>query len=268
MANLLGGEAASRMAACQREKIPNLVGTLLQCQCKKSSPVPHLKNPYCLSWANCLSNNLIRRQRPIAAGDSQTSFLSRAIQAHTDGLGAALVSGQRHEVEYESPLTARHFYNEEAAYSYLEAHLWHRRPKCPHCGGTDRVKLLRGKTHRIGVYTCYVCVKPFTVKVCTLFHGSRVPMHTWLKGIYLVAGSRDTISAEELMHVLGVSRATAQYLRTRIRVAIKWRAERFDDLSTTKNMEGRQHGQVDATPGGRSVQGKASGAKRFQRFRL
>ena len=43
-----------------------------------------------------------------------------------------------------------------------------------------------GKSTRIGLYKCYVCRKPFTVKIGTIFEDSHVPMHLWLQAIYLL----------------------------------------------------------------------------------
>ena len=61
-------------------------------------------------------------------------------------------------------LTAKHFHDEMAAYAFVEARVWPNGPICPHCGGFDRVGKLKGKSTRIGVYKCYQCRKPFSVK--------------------------------------------------------------------------------------------------------
>ena len=66
-----------------------------------------------------------------------------------------------------SVLDAKHFHDEEAAYAYLEARVWPNGPVCPHCGGVDRIGKMGGKSTRIGVYKCYDCRKPFTVKIGT-----------------------------------------------------------------------------------------------------
>lgn len=71
-----------------------------------------------------------------------------------------------------SILSASHFYNEEAAYEYVEARLWPNGPVCPHCGGIERNRKMIGKSTRIGVYKCYDCRKPFTVKIRTIFEAS------------------------------------------------------------------------------------------------
>ena len=73
-------------------------------------------------------------------------------------------------------LAADHFRNEEAAFAFLEAHIWpDRKPICPKCGVVDRAKRLHGKTTRAGLWKCYACMKPFTVKVGTVFGSAMCP---------------------------------------------------------------------------------------------
>lgn len=50
----------------------------------------------------------------------------------------------------DSILSAPHFHNEEAAYSFVEARLWSTGRVCPHCGVVGNSKKLEGKTTRIG----------------------------------------------------------------------------------------------------------------------
>ena len=68
-----------------------------------------------------------------------------------------------------SALSAAHFHNDEAAYAFVEARLWPTGPVCPHCGGVERISKMGGKSTRIGLYKCYQCRKPFTVKIGTIF---------------------------------------------------------------------------------------------------
>jgi transposase-like protein len=75
----------------------------------------------------------------------------------------------------QSVLTIPRLQNEEAAYEYVEARLWPEGPVCPHCGGTERISKMKGKSTRSGTYKCYVCRKQFTVKIGTIFEDSHVP---------------------------------------------------------------------------------------------
>lgn len=120
-----------------------------------------------------------------------------------------------------SNISAPHFHDEETAYEYIEARLWPNGAVCPHCGGVDRVGKLKGKTTRPGLWKCYQCRKPFTVKIGTIFEDSKVPMRLWLQAIYLVAGSKKGISSNQLHRVLGVTLKTAWFISHRIREAMR-----------------------------------------------
>jgi transposase-like protein len=121
----------------------------------------------------------------------------------------------------ESILSAPHFHNEEAAYAFVEARIWPRGPVCPHCGGVERNSKLEGKSTRIGVYKCYDCRKPFTVKVGTIFEASHIALRLWLQAIYLIASSKKGISSNQLHRTLGVTLKSAWFMSHRIREAMK-----------------------------------------------
>ncbi|HEX3414987.1 MAG TPA: IS1595 family transposase [Stellaceae bacterium] len=110
--------------------------------------------------------------------------------------------------------------DEKAAYAYVEARIWSNGRVCPHCGVVDRSGPLKGKSTRIGVYKCYACRKPFTVKVGTIFEDSHVPMHLWLQAIVMMCGSKKGISSNQLHRTLGVTLRTAWHLSHRIRLAM------------------------------------------------
>ncbi|WP_114228351.1 MULTISPECIES: IS1595 family transposase [Sphingomonas] len=120
-----------------------------------------------------------------------------------------------------SNLSAPHFHNEEAAFAYVEARVWPEGPNCPHCGGVERIGKLAGKTTRPGLYKCYQCRKPFTVRVGTIFESSKVPLNVWLQAIFLVAGSKKGISSNQLHRILGVTLKTAWFMSHRIREAMR-----------------------------------------------
>ncbi len=120
-----------------------------------------------------------------------------------------------------SILSAKHFHDEKAAYRYVEARIWPDGPICPHCGGVERIGKLGGKSTRIGVYKCYQCRKPFTVKVGTIFEASHLPLRVWLQAIFLMVGSKKGISSNQLHRALGVTLKTAWFLSHRIREAMR-----------------------------------------------
>jgi transposase-like protein len=118
-------------------------------------------------------------------------------------------------------LSAIHFHNEEAAYAYIETRLWPNGPTCPHCGSITRISKMKGKSTRIGLYKCYVCRKPFTVKIGTIFEDSHVPMRLWLQAFYLMSASKKGISSNQLHRTLGVTLKTAWFMSHRIREAMR-----------------------------------------------
>lgn len=120
-----------------------------------------------------------------------------------------------------SALSAPHFHNEQAAYDYVEARIWPTGPVCPKCGGVERIGLMGGKSTRIGLYKCYQCRSPFTVKVGTIFESSHVPMRLWLQAIYLIASSKKGFSSNQLHRTLGVTLKTAWFMSHRIREAMR-----------------------------------------------
>jgi len=120
-----------------------------------------------------------------------------------------------------SNLSSPHFHDEEKAYEYVEARLWPQGAVCPHCGAMERVGKLNGKTTRVGLWKCYECRKPFTVKIGTIFEDSKVPMRLWLQAMYLVAGSKKGISSNQLHRILGVTLKTAWFMSHRIREAMR-----------------------------------------------
>jgi transposase-like protein len=119
-----------------------------------------------------------------------------------------------------SVLDEPRFRSEAAAYAYVEAMLWSKGRVCPKCGVVDRSGPLNGKSTRIGVYKCYACRKPFTVKIGTIFESSHIPLHIWLQAIHLMCSSKKGFSANQFARILGVDIKTGWFLGHRIRLAM------------------------------------------------
>jgi transposase-like protein len=118
-------------------------------------------------------------------------------------------------------LTAKHFQDEAAAFEYVEAALWPNGPTCPHCGGVTRISKMSGKTTRPGLYKCYQCRKPFTVRMGTVFESSHLALHLWLQAMHLLCSSKKGISSNQLHRVLGITLKSAWFLSHRIREAMR-----------------------------------------------
>jgi transposase-like protein len=120
-----------------------------------------------------------------------------------------------------SVLNSKALQDEKAAYAWVEAQVWPNGPVCPHCGGVERLSLMKGKSTRIGTYKCYQCRKPFTVKVGTVFESSHIPMRVWLQAMVLMCSSKKGISSNQLHRVLGVSLKSAWFMSHRLREAMR-----------------------------------------------
>ena len=121
-----------------------------------------------------------------------------------------------------SELSLPHFQDEQAAFAYVEAHLWPTGPVCPHCGNCDpdRIKRMTGKTVRAGLRRCRECNKQFTVRVGTIFEDSHVAMRLWLQVIHLMNASKKGISTRQIQRMLHCSLKTAWFMGHRIREAM------------------------------------------------
>jgi transposase-like protein len=117
-------------------------------------------------------------------------------------------------------LNEPHFQNEAAAFAYVEARLWPNGPVCHHCGERERIGRLQGKTTRPGLYKCYRCKKPFTVRMGTIFESSHLPLQLWLQIIHLMCASKKGISTNQIQRMLRCSMKTAWFLGHRIREAM------------------------------------------------
>jgi transposase-like protein len=118
-------------------------------------------------------------------------------------------------------LSADIFHDETRAREWLEARLWKDGTICPRCGVVGEATLMKGDSHRPGLYQCNACRKPFTVTVGTLYERSHIPLHKWLAATQLLMSSKKGMSALQVGRMLGVSKKTAWFLCHRIRESVK-----------------------------------------------
>jgi transposase-like protein len=118
-------------------------------------------------------------------------------------------------------LSRPEFHDADKAREWLEARVWRNGRTCPHCGVVDQSTLMKGKSHRPGLYQCNACREPFTVTVGTLYERSKVPLNKWLAATHLIMASKKGISALQVGRMLGVSKKTAWFLCHRIRESVR-----------------------------------------------
>ena len=117
-------------------------------------------------------------------------------------------------------LTNPIFTDADKAREHLEAVNWPNGPFCPHCGETENVHRLKGKSHRAGLIQCNSCLKNFTVTVGTVFERSKIALNKWMLATYLLSSSKKGMSAHQLHRMLGVTYKTAWFMAHRIREAM------------------------------------------------
>jgi transposase-like protein len=121
--------------------------------------------------------------------------------------------------------------NEGDAYEYLESLRWNGTPVCPHCGVQGKHYFLNptngvSRTTRTGseserrVWKCKDCRKQFSVLTGTIFHGSKVPLQTWLFVFFEMCSNKNGIAAREIARKYGVAPKTAWFMTQRIREAM------------------------------------------------
>ncbi len=112
------------------------------------------------------------------------------------------------------------FLDETKAREYLESVRWPDGPTCPHCGEVEKIKKLKGKSHRPGLYQCNGCRGHFTVTVGTVYERSKLPLTKWLFATHLLSASKKGMSAHQIHRMLGVTYKTAWFMCHRIREAM------------------------------------------------
>src|SRR5229473_344568 len=118
-------------------------------------------------------------------------------------------------------LTDPIFIDETKAREHFEAIRWPDGPYCPHCGETERVYRLQGKSHRPGLLYCNSCNGSFTVTTGSVMESSHVPLNKWALAFRLLCSSKKGVSAHQLHRTLGVSYKTAWFMAHRIREAMR-----------------------------------------------
>jgi transposase-like protein len=118
-------------------------------------------------------------------------------------------------------LTDPIFTDETKAREHFEAIRWPDGPYCPHCGETEKVYRLNGKSHREGLLHCNGCNEAFTVTVGTVMERSHVPLHKWALAFRLLCSGKKGFSAHQLHRTLGVTYKTAWFMAHRIREAMR-----------------------------------------------
>ena len=121
---------------------------------------------------------------------------------------------------------------EADAYKLLEEMRWGDRPICPHCGSVGEHYFLnpangRSRKTRTGaaserrVWKCRDCREQFSVLTGTIFHGTKIPVRTWLFVIFEMCSSKNGVAAREIERKYGLTPRSAWFMLHRIRESMK-----------------------------------------------
>jgi transposase-like protein len=122
---------------------------------------------------------------------------------------------------------------EAEAYKFLEDLRWpDGEPTCPHCGSKrkhyflkprngDSRKTRTGTATQRRVWKCADCRKQFSVLTGTIFHGSKIPVRTWVFVVFEMCSSKNGVSAREIERKYDLTPKTAWFMLHRIREAMK-----------------------------------------------
>ncbi len=106
------------------------------------------------------------------------------------------------------------FPDEETATKWIESIVWQGGRFCPKCGGVETKE-----SPGVMPYWCPDCRRSFSVRIGTIFEGSKVPLRKWAFAIYLEYTSLKGVSSMKLHRDLGVTQKTAWFMLHRIREA-------------------------------------------------
>jgi transposase-like protein len=120
--------------------------------------------------------------------------------------------------------------DEQAAIDHFTAVRWKDGKFCPLCGSTKVYHFADKRTHK-----CGDCRKRFSIKVGTIFEGTKLPIRTWLLAIWLITSHKKGIASTQLAKDLDITQKTAWFVLHRLRTA-----------ATTKSFNGPLQGYVEA----------------------
>ena len=137
--------------------------------------------------------------------------------------------------ELSIPALANRISTEADAYAFLEGLRWEggQPDACPQCGamgkfyflkptdGTEGRKTRTGANSQRRVWKCGSCRKQFSVLTGTVFHGSKIPVKTWLFVVFEMCASKNGVSAREIERKYDLTAKTAWFMLHRIREAMK-----------------------------------------------
>lgn len=91
---------------------------------------------------------------------------------------------------------------------------WPNGVRCPYCGE------VHCWTYKNGMHKCSKCGKRFSDTSNTVFHGTKIPIASWIVALYLITMSKGC-SSEELSAYTGITQKSAWFLLHKLREAFR-----------------------------------------------
>ncbi|HEX8081183.1 MAG TPA: IS1595 family transposase [Jatrophihabitans sp.] len=146
--------------------------------------------------------------------------------------------------EFSIPSLAARIATEADAYKLMEELRWPggQPDSCPQCGAGEKFyylaprdggevrKTRTGADTARRLWKCATCRKKFSVLTGTVFHGSKIPIRTWLFVTLELAASKNGVSAREIERKYNLTPKTAWFMVHRLREGMR-RDDTADFLS-------------------------------------
>jgi transposase-like protein len=92
--------------------------------------------------------------------------------------------------------------------------------------GAEGRKSRTGAVSQRRVWKCSACRKQFSVTTGSIFHGSKIPLRTWLLVLLEMVSSKNGVASRELERKCGLTPKSARFMSQRFREAMKRRPTR------------------------------------------
>ena len=106
--------------------------------------------------------------------------------------------------------------DEKTALAHFRQIRWKSGAYCPYCASVRVYDFSDGRTHK-----CADCRQRFSIKVGTIFEGSKAPLRKWLMAIWLITTHKKGIASTQLASDIGVTQKTAWFMLHRLRYAAR-----------------------------------------------
>lgn len=113
--------------------------------------------------------------------------------------------------------------DELAAVEFFENQRWGATPCCVKCGSVAVYKMTDAKTGERSkrfLWRCRDCKEQYTVRIGTVYEGSRLPMRHWAYAFWRACSSKKGVSALAIQRNCQISYKSALFLMNRIRFAM------------------------------------------------